>query len=171
MSDASPFTPDWVSPPGDTISTILEERQIAKSAFARAIKISTDDLEELLEGSRELSSELATRLASTLGSSPGFWTRRELRYRQDLERLQQNASIASNVAWLEEISAKEIEAFGWTQGTGRSIPSTIAECLRFFGVPNVKVWRESYKEVLQAVAFRTSPTFKSQPRANASQLH
>jgi len=97
MVNDTPFSPDWVSPPGATIATILEELGATHSELARWIERSTDDVEGLLVGRAEITADVARRLASVLGASEAFWARRESQYRADLARLQQEAALPESV--------------------------------------------------------------------------
>lgn len=85
--DDEPFLPDWVSPPGDTIRTILRERRMSRESFANEIGMFTVDVEYLLIGRTPIDEDLAKRLAGVLGSSPEFWLRRDAQYRADSIRL------------------------------------------------------------------------------------
>jgi HTH-type transcriptional regulator / antitoxin HigA len=166
MVDDTPFSPDWVSPPGTTIATILEERGATPSELARWIERSTDDVEDLLVGRAEVTADVARRLAGALGASEAFWARRELQYRADLARLQQEAALPESAAWLNEIPVKDIEGWGWLRPLANPAAAAVA-CLQFFGVPSVGAWREVYGDAL-AAAYRTSPTYKSEPGAVAA---
>lgn len=81
------FMPDWVSPPGDTIRNILEERKISLDAFAEKMGQSVQWCQDLIAARVEIDEELANKLSIELGATQGFWLRRENRYRQDLVRL------------------------------------------------------------------------------------
>ena len=166
MVDNTQFTPDWVSPPGATIATILEERGATPSELAKWIERSTDDVEDLLEGRAEITVEVARRLANVLGASETFSAQREEQYRADLARLHQEAAPPESIGWLSEIPLKDIERWGWIKPLTNPMAAAAA-CLRFFGVPSVEAWREVYGETL-AAAYRTSPTFKSAPGAVAA---
>jgi len=166
MVDNTPFRPDWVSPPGATIATILDERGATPTDLARWIGRSTNDIEDLLDGRVEITIEVARRLASVLGASETFWARREEQYRADLARLQQEAALPTSIGWLSEIPVKDIERWGWIRPLTNPM-ATAAACLQFFGVPSVEAWWEVYGDTL-AAAFRTSPTFKSAPGAVAA---
>jgi HTH-type transcriptional regulator / antitoxin HigA len=169
MVDDTPFTPDWVSPPGETIATILDERGITSDEFARCIQRTTGDVEELLSGRAALTADIARQLAAVLGASATFWTKREWRYRQNLAQLQREASRAASLNWLDEVPTKDMVELGWVKPT--SDPAAMAAgVLQFFGVSSVESWRETYKDALQAIAFRTSATFESQPGAVAAWL-
>jgi Zn-dependent peptidase ImmA (M78 family)/plasmid maintenance system antidote protein VapI len=166
MIDDTPFSPDWVSPPGATIATILEERGVTPTELARWIERSTDDVVDMLVGRAEISDDVARRLASVLGASEAFWARRESQYRADLARLQQEAAMPESMGWLNEIPVKDIEGWGWLTPLANPTVAAAA-CLQFFGVPNVGAWREVYGDAL-AAAYRTSPTYKSEPGAVAA---
>ncbi len=57
--------------------------------------------------------------------------------------------------------------FGWVQPSSKSLDKVTA-CLRFFGVPTVAAWRETYGDILQTISFRTSSSFPSLPGAVAA---
>lgn len=104
-----------------------------------------------------------------LGASVTFWARLEWRYRQDLERLRQEAARAVRLNWLDEVPVNDL--IGW--GAARCVSDRVSlavSLLQYFGVPSVDAWRSTYREALHPVAFRTSPTFPSQPGALAAWL-
>jgi HTH-type transcriptional regulator / antitoxin HigA len=104
-----------------------------------------------------------------LGASVTYWTKRELRYRQDVERLRQEASRAVSLNWLDQVPVKDMIRCGWVKAAAD--PATLAmSVLQFFGVSSVESWRSIYREALNPVAFRTSLTFESQPGALAAWL-
>src|SRR4051812_14351456 len=103
MTKETPFSPEWLSPPGETIATILRERGVSAEDLARSIEQPATNVKELLEGRLFITEEIARRLSATLGASESFWTRRESRYRQELERLHREASAPQSKAWLNEI--------------------------------------------------------------------
>jgi plasmid maintenance system antidote protein VapI/Zn-dependent peptidase ImmA (M78 family) len=169
MTKETGFAPDWLSPPGDTIATILEERGLSPSDLARKLRRSAADIANLLTGDAALTDEIASELSVAFGSTPEFWRKRESRYRRDLARLEQEASLPSNQAWLSRLPIKDMVEWGWITPARQPVRKVLA-CLQFFGVASAQAWRENYTDVLQAVAFRTSPTFKSEPEAVAAWL-
>lgn len=86
MSDDD-FLPDWASPPGDTIQTVLRERNESKENFAQAMAMPVAWAEELLTGKVAIDEAVAAKLAQVLGSTKRFWLAREQCYRDDLARL------------------------------------------------------------------------------------
>lgn len=158
-----------MSPPGDTIAAVLEERGLTRQEFAKAIRWQHSKVNELIRGDAPITADLAKLLAEVLGSMASFWTKREARYRQDLKRLERQASSSISLDWLNAVPAKEMSDLGWIDpGPGKV--ASAAACLQFFGVSSVDDWKEAYKETLHAIAFRTSKAFASKPGAVAAWL-
>jgi len=74
----------WISPPGDTIADILEERQWLSSDLVEFLGISPQQLALLINGEMLIDEAMAIKLAKVMGSTPGFWMRREAQYRLKL---------------------------------------------------------------------------------------
>jgi plasmid maintenance system antidote protein VapI/Zn-dependent peptidase ImmA (M78 family) len=158
----SDFQPDWSSAPGETIGDILAERKLSVRQFARDIGRTPKQADELLNGRARITSTLAQRLEIVVGSSAAFWIKREADYRSDLARLE--GERESNENWLKELPIKEMANFGWIKPSRSNELSTF---LHFFDVPNLKIWRERYRNIMEMAAFRTSPSFDSNAAAVA----
>jgi plasmid maintenance system antidote protein VapI len=169
MTDDLSFNPDWISPPGETVATIMDERRLTPAELARRMKRSTSDVEDLIHGRAPITIELAQQLADTLGATKAFWMTRESQYESDLARLLKTSASPENASWLSDIPVNEMAKWGWVDPSANRV-ATVATCLRFFGVPTVQAWRNSYSEGLLCVAFKTSPTFDSDPGAIAAWL-
>lgn len=163
------FLPDWVSAPGDTMADILEEREISPVEFARRIGQPPEYAYDLLRGRVRITSETAHRLEGVLGASATFWITRETQYREDLSRLQREARHEKEADWLRELPVRDMIRFGWIAPV-KSSAEKVAECLRFFGVPDMRTWQNTYRNVIESAAFRTSPTFGSRQAAVAAWL-
>ena len=83
----TPFTPDWVSAPGDTILDLIDERGWTQAELAGWLGFSHKHVNQLVKGKVPLTEEAALRLAQVLGTSAGFWLTREARYRERVVRL------------------------------------------------------------------------------------
>jgi HTH-type transcriptional regulator/antitoxin HigA len=169
MAEVSSFRPEWVSAPGDTVSRILQERQISREDFSQKIGWSVDQVEALLRGSAHITEETATILASTLGASAGFWITREFQYREGVARLRDEAKHAVEKGWLSEIPVQDMVKFGWLDAEKGETNHATA-CLRFFGVPSVEAWHATYDQALNVAAFRTSESFDAVPGSVAAWL-
>ncbi len=169
MVNNDTFLPNWTSPPGETMADILDEMRLSLVEFADQIGYSVSQTNDLLHGKLPITEGLATQLEYTLGASAEFWLNRETQYREDTFRLRSELSSQEDEDWLKELPLKDMIAFGWLNPANRT-SDKVAECLRFFGVPNVAAWRETYHNVLETAAFRTSTSFDSQSGAVAAWL-
>jgi HTH-type transcriptional regulator/antitoxin HigA len=157
------FRPDWASPPGDTISDILGERQLSDIEFASQIGRSLEEAKILLQGRTSITIGLARQLETVLGASVEFWMSRDFQYQQDIARLQK-----ANEKWLSALPLADMIKFGWLSRPESS--DRLASCLRFFNVPSVAAWKDAYTSVLQLAAFRTSAAFASKTTSVAAWL-
>lgn len=158
MTDlAAPFAPDWVSPPGDTILDIIEERDWTQAELAQRLGFSPKHVNQLIKGKAPLTEETAIRLERVLGSTVGFWLAREARYRERCARLEAAEKHAGWTDWLDALPIRELMAAGGIakrRVDAKSKPGLVEDCLRFFGVASPEEWRAHYGE-MQA-AFRRS---------------
>ena len=75
------FKPDWASPPGDTISDLLEERNWTQTEFAHQLGVSKAFVSRLLLGQEPILEAVAVKLALVLGINAQFWLKREADFR------------------------------------------------------------------------------------------
>jgi plasmid maintenance system antidote protein VapI len=79
------YTPDWVSPPGETLSDILKERKITRTEFASRMKLPKKTINQLIKGKAEITVCIAYKMELALGvPSARFWIERERLYRESL---------------------------------------------------------------------------------------
>lgn len=78
------FTPNWVSPPSDTIKDLLKERDWTLVEFAERMELSKKQANLLLNETTHITYETALKLESVLGSTVKFWLNREAQYRKKL---------------------------------------------------------------------------------------
>jgi HTH-type transcriptional regulator / antitoxin HigA len=91
----------------------------------------------------------------------------EGQYRETERRFASNIDATTAKSFISHLPVNDMIRFGWLPSVRRASDKTAA-CLQFFGVPTIKAWHESFKE-LQA-AYRTSPTFENDPAATAAWL-
>jgi len=168
MPEKKDFRPDWVSPPGETIAQILEQRNLSSMKFAERIGRTSEEVEELISGAEKITIETARKLESVLGASVAFWMIRESQYREDQARLASDILPDSTEQWLADLPLVDMEKFEWIRSVSHS--AALTECLRFFGVPDFQAWREKYSGLLRQAAFKTSPSFQANLSATAAWL-
>ena len=167
-TEISTFDPDWVSPPGDTIRDLLEERCWSFAEFGEKLGWRSERVDGLLNGEAPISLEIARSLEHILGGSADFWTVRESQYRASVPLYREKLRDESPEQWLDELPVADMRQHGWLSDLAQSDP--FSACLRFFDVPDIGTWRARYRDALAMAAFRTSPSFTSKAGAVAAWL-
>lgn len=73
-----------ISPPGDTMLDILEERGLTTKDFAKRMGNKHDFIIDLITARQPINYAIALNLSEVLGSNPQFWLERERQYREKL---------------------------------------------------------------------------------------
>ncbi|MBD2413684.1 DNA-binding protein [Nostoc calcicola FACHB-389] len=142
-----PFTPDWVSPPGDTIADILEERDWTQAELAERLGYSTKHISLLINGKAPVNEETALKLERVLGSTAAFWLKREAQYRAALARIEEENRLKEWTSWLDRLPVKELMNQGVIPKCNliaKNKPSLVKKLLHFFGVASPDEWRSYY---------------------------
>ncbi len=167
MIEQNTFTPDWISSPGETIEDILEERGWTKKDFADRAGFSTKHVNELVKGRVSITAEMAERLSRVLGSTPAFWLTSDASYQAALERRRVIEEACEDADWLKELPLSSMKKYGWIREF-KNKGEQVLECLRYFGVHSVDIWRQQYPN--QYAAFRASDKFEKKAGAVAAWL-
>lgn len=154
---SAPFAPDWVSPPGDSILDIAEERGWTQAELAQRLGYTEKHVSQLINGKVPLSVDAALRLERVLGSTADFWLAREANYQKHKARLDAAEKHAAWVSWLDDLPIKDLMACGAIvkqRVETKTKPGLVDACLRFFGVASPDEWRAHYGGM--QMAFRRS---------------
>jgi HTH-type transcriptional regulator/antitoxin HigA len=153
----APFSPDWVSPPGDTILDLIEEKGWTQAELSVRLGYSPKHVNQLIKGKVPLSEEAAIKLELVLGSTVGFWLSREAKYRERMARQEAAERHAAWVDWLDVLPIKELMDVGAIvkrRVVASVRPLIVEDCLRFYGIASPDEWRSHYAS-MQA-SFRRS---------------
>lgn len=165
------FSPDWVSPPGETIADLLDERGWTQAELAGRLGYTPKHLNQLVKGKVPLSEDAALRLERVLGGEAGFWLAREARYRERLARLAAREGLAAWTDWLDELPVKDLMKLGAIPARRldpRNKPEVVEALLQFFGVASPQEWKTRYGGM--QVCFRRGRTDQSDVGAIAAWL-
>lgn len=144
------YRPDWVSPPGDTILDIIEERDWTQSELAQRLGYTTKHVNQLIKGKVPLTEEAAIRLERVVGSTVGFWLSREAKYREHCARLHAVDRFSGWVDWLERMPVKALmnaNVIKKQRIDAKSKPELVESCLCFFGVASPDEWQARYGQM------------------------
>ena len=80
--------PDWVSPPGESILDIAEERGWTQAELAKRLGYTEKHVSQLINGKASLSVDAALRLERVVGGTVDFWLAREANYQNRKAKLE-----------------------------------------------------------------------------------
>ncbi|MCC5627458.1 HigA family addiction module antidote protein [Nostoc sphaeroides CHAB 2801] len=103
------FTPDWVSPPGDAIADLLEERDWTQAQLAERLGYTTKHISQLINGKAPINEETALKLERVMGSTAAFWLRYEAQYRAALAKKEEENRLKGWTSWLESLTSQRID--------------------------------------------------------------
>ena len=155
---ATAYSPSEVSPPGETLRELLEERGIPQAELALRMGRPRKTISEIINGKAALTHETALQLELVLGVPADFWNSRERIYRAYLASLEEKKRLEAEAAWCGNFPIKQMAELGWVKRPeGKS--ARVHELFSYFGVVSSDQWTELYSDV--AVAFRTSAKFEA----------
>jgi HTH-type transcriptional regulator / antitoxin HigA len=153
------YAPREVSPPGETLRDLMEERSLSQAELSRRLGRPSQAVNEIIAGKKEITEDTALELERVLQVPAHFWLAREARYREHLARLRAADAHKSSLPWLERFPLKDLQDAG-VLPEGRMSASFKGELveplLRFFGVASPEGWSAQYDQ-LQAQFRRAKP--------------
>ena len=153
MTNASAtFNPDWVSPPGNTIADLLEERGWKQGDLAIRLGYTQKHVSLLINGRVPITADAAQRLARVLGSTPNFWLTLEANYRSDQLRIASTNVLASWASWVGSFPPKGLQQLGIADAhrvSAKSTPIVAEQLLRYFGVASPTEWKHHYVRLIR----------------------
>lgn len=163
----STFTPDYASPPGETLAETLEAMGLTQTELAKRMQRPIKTINEIIQGKAALTADTSLELERVLGIPASFWNGMESHYREHLARQRASARLEVDEDWLRTIPVKTMQKFGWIS-SGKDNRQIMEEMLCFFGCASVKGWQEQWGGPL--AAYRKSPKLQSAPEALATWL-
>lgn len=92
------YRPDEVSPPGETLLEVLEERGITQAELAERTGRPRKTSNEIVKGKTAITPETALQLELVLGVPASFWNARETQYREFLAMRDEAARFEGELA-------------------------------------------------------------------------
>lgn len=161
------YTPDYVSPPGETLLEKLEELGMSQAELAQRMGRPQKTINEIIKGKAAITPETALQLERVLGISASFWINREKQYRQYLAQKAEAGRLSEQIGWLKRFPIKAMIQLGWIQVLDDKVEQ-VRELLKFFGIASPDQWEVLWGQ--SSAAFRKTPAFHSEPEAVSAWL-
>jgi HTH-type transcriptional regulator/antitoxin HigA len=165
LSDLFSFEPQWASPPGATITDLMNAKGISFDQLRSKLGLTVDDMLKLLHGEQRINAPLAAMIAQTLGLTGKFWLDREEQYLNDAAKLQ-----VEEKSWVRSLPVADMMQYGWVPEVAK-ISEKIRAAFDYFGVSSVDEWRARWlSDEVGLTAFRSSPVFAADAASIATWL-
>jgi len=161
------YAPDYAVPPGETIREQMEHYGWSQQELAIRLDTTPQTINRIFKGEQPITLETANKLERVLGAPARFWNNLELNYREGLTKLADRERLQSDLDWLKTIPVAELRKRNVLPNTKDPVEQ-LGNVLAFYGVGNVKAWRDLWEE--PAVAARRSSCFASHPGAASAWL-
>lgn len=163
MTEMRAYGPTTVSPPGETLADLLDERGLTQAELATRLNRPAKTINEIIRGVAAITPETAIQLEQALSTPAAFWLAREAHYREYLARVDDEAKIVGpGKAWLTEIGFAQLVKLGWVADV-KGVVARVRAALRFFGVASIEAWQATYAApITTATAFRKSTRFATE---------
>lgn len=170
MATATKKRSDYIVSPGAILEEILEERGIAKQAFAERCGRSPKFVSEVIAGKAPLSEETALHFGRVLDMEPQVWVNLESNYRLRLAEREEEERFARQASWSRRFPVKDMVRYRLFE-TPKSPAETVRCILDFFGAASVESFDEMMASRQASVAYRRSQSFRGNPEAVMAWLH
>lgn len=127
------YRPTSISPPGETLNDLLEEKGISQKLLSLRLGRSGKNLSQIVNGKAPITPELALDLERVLGTPARFWLAREARYQEWLSRLSVPEPTEEDLEWARSFTYREMAKYGWVPRTSNA-REKFGHLLKFFGV-------------------------------------
>ncbi len=148
------YTPEEVSPPGETLSETLDAIGMTQSELAQRAGRPLKTINEIVQGKAAITAETALQLERVLGAPASFWNNREAQYREALARRARKAELATHVGRLAEIPYAAMVKAGWLPREKDPV-ARLDNVLSFFGAASVP----ALDKLVSAAQFRRSNAY------------
>ena len=161
------YRPDYAIPPGWVLEERLAVQGLSQAKFAQRCGRSPKLISEIIAAKAPLEPETALQFEKVLGVDASIWLGIESEYQLHLARKAEAADAAASAEWLKAFPVRELVRRGFFQKP-ESDADAVSKLLTFFRVGSVEAWTAKY--ALANVAYRHSPSFKSDKAALATWL-
>ncbi len=165
------YRPETITPPGETIADLLDERCMTQTELAQRMGRPVKTINEIVNGKAAIRPETALQLERVFGVPADYWLNHEAQYRASLMRQDEEAHFERWYDWLDRMPIRELKRMGIlpnVRNQGRNKNLLVRKLLDFFSVATPDEWYTMYGNL--QIAYRQSMPEQSDLFARAAWL-
>lgn len=163
------YKPDFVTPPGDTLSELLEDIGMSQKELSDRMDRPEKTISEIIKGKSSITPDTAIQLERVLNVPAHFWIQREAQYQEFLARIRENEQLEESIEWLRSLPIAQMVKYKWIKSHKSKIDQ-LKEVLNYFGVATISGWKLLWLGNEPKAAFRISLSFTNENAAIAAWL-
>jgi len=142
-----------LSPPGEMLEEVLEERGMTNAELARRTGLSQKHLSQLINAHVPLSMDVALQLERVLGIPARLWNSMEFNYRAEQKRAEQRGSLTDFADWMRQFPIAAMRKAGYFGDAvvGQAVACRVEALLQFFGVATPDAWEAEWAHATQDI--------------------
>ncbi|MBX9669186.1 MAG: HigA family addiction module antidote protein [Candidatus Obscuribacterales bacterium] len=164
LKQKTQYSPDFVTPPGETLQDKLDELGFSQRELADRMGRPRKTINEIIMGKAAITAETALQLELVLNIPAHFWLAREASYRASLAREDETERLSGQLDLLKKLPTRQMVDYKWIEDH-KDKTKLLKEVLAFFGVTS-----EDRIPLVEQIAFRKSDKYKANPWALAAWL-
>ena len=159
---------DLLSPPGDTLEELLDDRGMTQAQLAERTDLTPKTINLIVKGKAAITPETALAFERVFGMPASFWNTREAQYRDALARRAEAEAV--DKSWQALFPFGSMVKAGLLPNVGQGVVERTRALLDYFGVGSPAAFGNVWMNPAGAAAFRRSLATTSQPYAIAAWL-
>ncbi len=140
------YRPSRVTPPGASLSDLIEEKGITQKDLSLRLNRSQKHVSQIIRGRAPLTPEFALELERVLGTPAQFWLIREARYQESLSRANQPDPSEADLEWTKSFPYSAMTKLDWVPPAARTA-ERFHHLLTFFGVVNPEAYEGRFNNL------------------------
>ncbi len=138
--------------PGMYLQEWIEDEALTQQEVADRLGLSRKTVNGIIKGSQPITQDTAIKLERVTAIPRDAWLRFEVKYREDLARLEDEKGMAASVSMISTELGAYMRAHGLTNATKRTPGKLVSDFLALVGYGSVEAYVEGAGTTLLAVA-------------------
>ncbi len=151
------YQPDYVSPPGDTLSEMLVSRGMKQSDLAKRTGRTPKHINEIIQAKACITPETALQLERVLSIPASFWSNRQRHYDEYLAHKKEIQQLNSRIEWVRNFPYNPMVKHGWVPECKNRMEQ-LKNLLNFFSVASPNTWSRVWSN--EQVSYRKSEMYE-----------